>query len=262
MPVNGSITLSQFDGVRFLHFGTRVAQGAMSIAKPNSLALSYSQDMMFWLMFADPPEKIVQFGLGAGSLAKFCLANFRQTCVTAVELSRVVIDVAVSSFQLPIHEPRLQIECTDAAAFVKESPCLSGGILLSDVFDAISAGPVLDTQEYYLDCERFVGGAEGQFGMAVFNLWGLGDFEQSLEKIRFAFKGKVILLDRLREGNVIVGAFTGPPLNLSEKQLEKRAILISLRYGLPAERWFNAMCNFTNRSVWERPLAPTVANET
>jgi spermidine synthase len=250
MSVSGSITLSQTDGVKFLHFGTRVAQGAMIVAKPNALALNYSQDMMFWLMFVDPPALITQFGLGAGSLAKFCLANFRQSRVTAVELSSAVIDVAAGSFCLPLNEPRLNVECADAARFVKTPQIPPAGVLLSDVFDAISAGPILDTPEYYADCERFVRGTGDTVGIAVFNLWGLGEFSQSLKKIETAFKGRVIQLDRLAAGNVIVGAFTGPPLAMSEKDLEKRTIMVTLRYGLPAARWFAALCNPSNRSQW------------
>jgi spermidine synthase len=250
MPVSGSITLSQTDGVQFLHFGTRVAQGAMIVAKPNALALTYSQDMMFWLMFVEPPALITQFGLGAGSLAKFCIANFRQTRVTAVELSSSVIDVAISSFHLPCDEPRLVVECADAAQFVKTPQVPSAGVLLSDVFDAISAGPVLDTPEYYADCERFVRGSGDSVGIAVFNLWGLGEFPRSLEKISTAFKGRVIQLDRLAAGNVIVAGFTGPPLSMSEKDLEKRTIMIALRYGLPSARWFVALCKPANRMQW------------
>jgi spermidine synthase len=250
MPVSGSITLSEVAGIRYLHFGTRVAQGGMDMDRPNSLALTYSQDMMAWAMLSDPPEHITQLGLGAGSLAKFCLSNFRNAKVTAVEISRSVIDVAFDCFHLPKGEPRLTVECGDAASFVKQSSYPPSKLLLSDVFDAISEGPVLDSPEFYADCERFVRGSGESVGLAVFNLWGRGEFSSSLRKINAAFAGRVIQLDRLQAGNIIVMALTGPRIAISEKALEKRAILIGLRYGLPTERWFAALCNPVNRLVW------------
>jgi spermidine synthase len=219
MSVSGSITLSEAAGIRFLHFGTRVAQGAMIVNRPNALALTYSQDMMAWLMFVDPPAHITQLGLGAGSLAKFCLSNFRQTHVTAVEISQPVIDVAISSFHLPKNEARLSVVCGDAAVHIQTAADDLGGILLSDVFDAISAGPILDSPEFYADCERLVRGSGDRLGMAVFNLWGCEEFSKSFEKISFAFDRRVIQLDRLPAGNIIVLGLTGPPLSLSEKEI-------------------------------------------
>ena len=38
-PKYAPVTLSEFDGVRYLHFGTEWVQGAMRIRKPNWLEL-------------------------------------------------------------------------------------------------------------------------------------------------------------------------------------------------------------------------------
>jgi spermidine synthase len=252
--VPGSITLTEQNGMRYLHFGTRVTQGAMSLSKPNSLILRSTQDMMFWLMFMDPPLHITQLGLGAGSMTKFCLTNFHDTQVHAVELNRAVIDVAESSFKLPIDNSRLTMNCADAALYVKSRNEHLSSILQSDIFDAVSLGPVLDTEAFYADCEKFVAGERESLGMAIFNLWDCKNFPSTLDKIKRAFNGRVVQLDRLTEGNVIVGAFTGPRLTLSEKVLEKRTIMLTLRYSLPSERWFTALCRPINRSQWSRDL--------
>src|SRR4051812_24767587 len=66
------ITLSEQDGVRFLHFGTEWVQGAMRIRKPDWLELEYAQQMMAWMLFNEQPERIVQLGLGTAALTKFC----------------------------------------------------------------------------------------------------------------------------------------------------------------------------------------------
>ena len=45
------VTLSEADGVRYLHFGTEWVQGAMRLRKPDALELEYAQQMMAWMLF-------------------------------------------------------------------------------------------------------------------------------------------------------------------------------------------------------------------
>ena len=66
------ITLSEEDGVRYLHFGSPWVQGAMRIARPWALEIDYVRDMMAWLLFLAPPGRILQLGLGAAALTKYC----------------------------------------------------------------------------------------------------------------------------------------------------------------------------------------------
>ena len=46
-------TLSEFDGVRFLHLDSIWVQGAMRIRKPQHLELEYIQRMMVWMLWRD-----------------------------------------------------------------------------------------------------------------------------------------------------------------------------------------------------------------
>ncbi len=46
----GSIEVSEEAGVRYLHFGSPWVQGAMRIARPWSLELEYTRDMMMALL--------------------------------------------------------------------------------------------------------------------------------------------------------------------------------------------------------------------
>ena len=71
-PRFAPVTFSEEGGVRFLHFGTEWVQGAMRLKKPNHIELEYAQQMMAWLLFIETPERIVQLGLGAAALTKFC----------------------------------------------------------------------------------------------------------------------------------------------------------------------------------------------
>lgn len=45
-------SLSEADGIRYLHFGTEWVQGAMLIRDPARLVLEYTAQMMAWLLFS------------------------------------------------------------------------------------------------------------------------------------------------------------------------------------------------------------------
>ena len=67
-PKFAPVTLSEQDGVRYLHFGTEWVQGAMRIRKPDWPELEYAQQMMAWMLFIEQPQTIAQLGLGAATL--------------------------------------------------------------------------------------------------------------------------------------------------------------------------------------------------
>src|SRR5262245_14571019 len=58
-------------GVRSLHIGSDTIQSSMRLTRPIDLELSYTRSMMAFLLFRDPPARVLMIGLGGGSLAKF-----------------------------------------------------------------------------------------------------------------------------------------------------------------------------------------------
>ena len=52
---NNSIEVSESAGVRYLYFSAEWIQGAMRIARPNSLELAYTREMMAGLLLREPP---------------------------------------------------------------------------------------------------------------------------------------------------------------------------------------------------------------
>ena len=93
-------TVSEADGVRYLHLGTPWVQGAMRVRKPHTLELEYIQRMMVWMLFRDAAVvdkgHAVQLGLGAGAITRFCHRNLRMK-TTAVELNPSLKEVATPS---------------------------------------------------------------------------------------------------------------------------------------------------------------------
>jgi spermidine synthase len=83
-----SATISEQDGIRFLHLDTPWVQGAMAVRAPNVIVLEYVQRMMAWMLWRRGAQvasgHAVQLGLGAGTITRFCLAVMKMPRVTAV----------------------------------------------------------------------------------------------------------------------------------------------------------------------------------
>jgi spermidine synthase len=232
-------TFSEEGGVRYLHFGTEWIQGGMRVARPNDLALEYTRQMMAWLLFLDPPERIVQLGLGAASLTKFCLASCPASQVCAVEINPLVIEAAHQMFRLPREHPRLELVCEDAALWTAD-PRQRGtaGILQVDLYDAEAAGPVCGSPAFYAACARVLADP----GICVLNLFGRhASFPVHREWLSEAFGGRILVLPEIEEGNRIVLAFKGPPIERDWEAAFLTAQIVENRYRLPARRWVKGL---------------------
>lgn len=227
------MTLSEEDGVRYLHFGSPWVQGAMRIARPWQLELAYQRQMMACALFLPEPKRIVQLGLGAAALTKFCYRNVSGASITAVELSERVIDTARRSFALPPDDERLEVVQSDARDFLGDRRRAGRADWLQvDLYDAAARGPVYDDSEFYMLCRR----ALRRPGVACFNLFGRR-FEPSLQAIQSAFGARVVALPEVDEGNRIVFALQGTGFEESLPVLERRARSLAAAWKLPFARW-------------------------
>lgn len=226
------VTLSEEEGVRYLHFGTEWVQGAMRIARPFALELQYQQQLMAPLVFVPAPQRIVQLGLGAGALAKYCWRELPQATVTVVEISPEVVATAYQWFRVPEDE-RLEIVLDDARAFITHPrQRRSADWLQVDLYDAAARGPVYSDEGFYTGCRAVLRSP----GVAAFNLFGRR-LDQDFEPIARAFDDRVIVLPEADAGNRIVLGFVGPALDVSYKGLFERAQEIESAFRLPARKW-------------------------
>jgi len=232
-PKFAPVTLSEQDGVRYLHFGTEWVQGAMRIRKPDWPELEYAQQMMAWMLFIDHPQAIAQLGLGAATLTKACYRQFPEASVTAVELNPSVIAICASMFKLPPEDERLQVLEMDAMDFVlDEANHGVFDVLQCDLYDATARGPVLDTPEFYQACNACL----SEHGIMTVNLFGdHPSFNKNIKAMRFAFK-HVICLPEVHEGNVVALCFRSQP-DLDPARLAARAAQIVAATKLPAKSW-------------------------
>jgi spermidine synthase len=231
------ITLSEEGGVRYLHFGTVWVQGAMRIGRPWKIELEYQQQMMAPLLFLPEPGQVLQLGLGAAALARFCWRHLPMAEIRVVEISAEVVATARRWFSLPPDDARLSLLIDDARDVVSH-PRLRRSVdwLQVDVYDRAARGPVLDDAAFYLACRRALRAP----GIAAFNLFGRG-FDASFARIAAAFDDRAVVLPEADAGNRIVLAFSGPPLAASWPALYQRARDIEQHYGLPARKWVSGV---------------------
>ncbi|MGB9988562.1 spermine/spermidine synthase domain-containing protein [Pseudoduganella rhizocola] len=232
-PKFAPVTLSEQDGVRYLHFGTEWVQGAMRIRKPDWPELEYAQQMMAWMLWNDTPRAIAQLGLGTGALTKFCYRTWPQASVTAVELNPAVVAICESMFKLPPNDARLNVLEMDAMDFVTDAA--NHGTLDAlqvDLYDATARGPVLDSAEFYQACAACLNAD----GIMTVNLFGdHPSYAKNLKAMKFAFP-QVISLPQVHDGNVVAIAFR-TARSIDAEALNARAAQIVADTKLPAKSW-------------------------
>jgi spermidine synthase len=239
--VSPFVTISESDGRRYLHFGSIWVQGAMRIARPFALELEYQQQMMAPALYVPRPAHVVQLGLGAGALAKFCWRQLPRSAVTVIEISPEVIAAARRWFRLPPDDDRLTVVEADARAAVSDPrrrlfDGRRADWLQVDLYDAEATGPVYDDPDFYAACRRLLAPA----GVAAINLFGRS-FGPSRRAIDAAFDGQWTVLPEADAGNKVVLAFARRRPELPYASLYRRALQIAQDWRLPARKWVSGL---------------------
>ncbi|MFA9217358.1 MAG: hypothetical protein ACEQSK_09655 [Sphingomonadaceae bacterium] len=236
-PKYAPVTLSEQDGVRYLHFGTEWVQGAMRIRKPDWPELEYAQQMMAWMLWTAQPARIAQLGLGTATLTKYCYKQFPAAEVTAVELNPSVIAICASMFKLPPNDARLRVLEMDALDYVNDADHHGTlDVLQVDLYDATARGPVLDTPEFYQACNACL----SEDGIMTVNLFGdHPSYAKNIKAMKFAFD-QLICLPQVHDGNVVAIAFKRRR-EIDLVALAERAAQIVAETKLPAKSWVKSI---------------------
>ncbi len=233
-------TLSEEAGIRYLHLGSEWIQGAMRIGRPSELVLAYTQQMMAWLLFLAPRarDQVGILGLGAGSLLRFTLAH-TPARVRTVEYNPMVTAMCRAFFRLP-GAARSAIDHEDALKWVARPEQADRYLaLMVDLYDSQARGPVCDSLSFYQDCHRALADTGG---IMTVNLFGRHEsYARNIRHISEAFGGRVLGLPEVDEGNLVVLAFKGPPLEVGRQALLDRASDLERTCGLPCTRWARAL---------------------
>jgi spermidine synthase len=226
-----SVDISEEAGVRYLHFGSDWVQGAMRIARPWSLELAYTREMMAGLLLRDDahwPRSALLVGLGAGSLAKFIYRNFPDCRSTVVEINPQVEFIARQYFRLPDDPHRLAVVIGDGADYMLAGERRFDYILV-DGFDPDARAGVLDTLPFYQACRARL----SDRGLLGVNLLGRNrGFAGSVERIRTAFDGRTAVFPSCDSGNTIAFATAGDAVEITLEALRANALRLKKATGL------------------------------
>ena len=235
------VTFSESGGVRYLHFGSELIQGAMRIRDPDEIYLEYNQQMMAWLLFLEtrPGMRVAQLGLGTGALTKFQHHYCPAVKTTVVELNPSVIISARSMFFTPDDDRRLETLQTDAKAFVQSAKQQKQyDAVQVDLYDAICDGPAASSLDFYKGCYNILKST----GVMTVNLFSRHkSFDINLQNICEAFDNRVLLFPESHDCNVVAIGFKGPKLEVEWKEVSKRAKLILETTGLPTNKWVSGI---------------------
>lgn len=225
------IEVSEEAGVRYLHFGSDWVQGAMRIARPWSLELEYTREMMACLLLKPDegwPRRVLQIGLGAASITKFLYRHRPTAKITVVEIAPAVVAVAQHHFKLPDDPSRLCIELDDGANYVQKRH-KPFDLILVDGFDADARAGSLDTLPFYLNCNALL----SKDGLLVCNLLSRRkSFQASVDRIAEAFEGRVLAFPSCDSGNVIAMAAKGEKVENTLDELKTSAHTLKTGSGL------------------------------
>jgi spermidine synthase len=231
------VTFSESGGIRYLHFGSELIQGAMRIRDPNEIYLTYNQQMMAWLLFLEtkPKMRVAQLGLGTGALTKFIHQHCPAVKSTVVELNPAVIVAARTMFLVPDDGRRIKTLQTDAKQFVRDAQFNSTfDAVQVDLYDAICDGPAASSLEFYKGCYQILKSP----GVLTVNLFSRHkSFDINLQNICDAFDNRVLLFPESHDCNVVAIAFKGPKLEVQWQDVSARAKLIHEQTGLPTKSW-------------------------
>ncbi len=241
-PLSPTATLSEHDGVRYLHLDSIWIQGAMRLAKPAAIELEYVQRMMAWLLTQEPKaiskQRAVQLGLGAGAITRCCHATLRMD-TTAVEINPSVILANRLWFRLPADGKKLRVVQADAADWVADADhAETVNALCIDLYDHEAAAPVLDSDAFYRHCRQ----AMVVGGVLSVNLFGRdASFERSARRLARVFgRQQVRSLQPTREGNTVVLALKGDPWP-DRTTMADRAAAFEALSGLPCRKWLRML---------------------
>lgn len=226
-----TIEVSEEEGVRYLHFGSRWIQGAMRIARPYALELEYTRDMMFPLLLRAGggwPRTVLSIGLGAGSLVRFLHRHRPRAAHTVIEIDPGVIACARQHFRLPPEDARLRITIDDGSDYLQAAD-RDFDLILVDGYDAKGRTGMLDTLPFYCNAQAHL----TERGVLAANLLTRNHgYRGSLERLQAAFEGRAMALPKCESGNVVLLAAAGEHVEVDVDELLRRARTLRKDTGL------------------------------
>jgi spermidine synthase len=222
--------------LRYLHFDLDNVQSVMRLDEPDALCLAYTRKMMAFLVFNSEPRRILQLGLGGGSLAKFCYRHLPDASITVLEIDSDVLALR-EEFQVPPDDQRFRVVQGDGVEYVAgRAP--RNDIIILDACDRTGLSPTLAAPDLYSNLRRHL----TLGGVLVVNMCGdESDVESHIARMRGVFGQRLIALPAREDGNLIVLGFRKAPRIWDGAELDLHARKLEERFGLAFPRYVRQM---------------------
>ena len=234
--VQQSVEISEKDGYRYLHLGSKTVQSAMLIKSPNELVLSYTKAMMGFLLLREEPKKVLMIGLGGGSLPKYFYHHIPGSDVTVIENNQEVLTVAKRYFDVPENNERFKIIVQDGVVWLQGNTN-HFDVIMVDGYDESSQVESLATEKFYFA----LWGALGRDGVLVINSWTKeGRLSRNISNLRSSFP-EIIIIPAERKGNAAILAFKEAVRWPPNRDLQSRAHFLEKKYALDFGRMLTSL---------------------
>lgn len=219
---DNTVEVTEVDGIRQLHLGSKTVQSGMKVSAPTELVFNYSRALMYFLLFRSDIKDLLMIGLGGASVTKYIHGYCPDVNQTVVEINQQVIDVARSHFFMPDNDEKLNVLKGDGLHYMENNP-LSHDCLMIDGFDSDGIPDGFCTPDFFDMCYEVL----KDNGVFLINLWGSDkNFDIYLQRVEQTFLGRVLVLPTGKPGNIIVFGFKDP-VKLTEKRLRERALKLN-----------------------------------
>jgi spermidine synthase len=237
--IDGSYTkpfIEDCGPLRYLHFDLDNVQSVMRLDDPDALCLAYTRKMMAFLLFNSGPRRILQLGLGGGSLAKFCYRHLPDALITVLEIDSHVLALR-EEFRVPLDDQRFRVVQGDGAEYIaRRAP--REDIIIVDACDRTGLSPTLSAHDFYPNLRRRL----TLMGVLVVNLCGnVTEVENHIARIRGVFGQRLIALPAKEDGNLIVLGFRTDPQTWDGAELDVHARKLEEKFGLAFPRYVRQM---------------------
>lgn len=235
---NGTIEVVDDLVNRSLHFGTPEKQSSMSLKVFHQLILTYTQTMMAGLLLTESPKKVLNLGLGAGSIPQFIHHHYPNCMIDVVEIYEQVVHISHKYFFLP-QDHRINIYLNDARDFVSQINDNRYDMIFVDIYDQNGMSDSAKSKSFIQDCKDSL----NMGGVLIMNLWSepKKEIKKVVKNIFKSFDNRVLLLPVSERSNKIVFGLNQPEIVFSESALLQKARVLDRKLKIDLIRKLNRL---------------------
>ncbi len=226
-PGTDAHQVHEYQGLRWLRHEDGSIQSIMWLERPDYPVFEYVRGMLCGLLFHPGPQRLLNLGLGAGTLERYLLRNLTGISLTSVEPDQEIQQLARECFSLPEGHPVI----TQSA----EDYLVTSQVTYDTIFCDIHPGPgekdPLNEERFLAELARVLAAD----GVVVINLLPENEREivQQLMRIRRHLP-YIVLFDVPQHQNLVL--FGGTSALADREVLLSRARNASLDPALEAPR--------------------------